>query len=153
MNRWLLDVLGMYVCLVLAARLWQYAQGDDDGRLPTGAYLRALFFGKVFHPFSRNEYVPPFVRRSYYAFVIPSTIILLIIWAMSIVQLVRRMLGPVPIEDPYARFLDIVFLGYLLYTCLEMIAVTIIERVVAKKKENVIIRRAEKYHDEKHGKP
>ena len=152
MNRWLLDVLGMYVCLVLAARLWQYAQGDDDGRLPTGAYLRALFSGKVFHPFSHNEYVPPFVRRSYYAFVIPSTIILLIIWAMSIVQLVRRMLGPVPIEDPYARFLDIVFLGYLLYTCLEMIAVTIIERVVAKKKENVIIRRAEKYHDEKHGK-
>ena len=153
MNRWLLDVLGMYVCLVLAARLWQYAQGDDDGRLPTGAYLRALFFGKVFRPFSHNEYVPPFLRRSYYAFVIPSTIILLIIWAMSIVQLVRRMLGPVPIEDPYARFLDIVFLGYLLYTCLEMIAVTIIERVVAKKKENVIIRRAEKYHDEKHGKP
>ena len=153
MNRWLLDVLGMYVCLVLAARLWQYAQGDDDGRLPTGAYLRALFFGKVFRPFSHNEYGPPFLRRSYYAFVIPSTIILLIIWAMSIVQLVRRMLGPVPIEDPYARFLDIVFLGYLLYTCLEMIAVTIIERVVAKKKENVIIRRAEKYHDEKHGKP
>ena len=152
MNRWLLDVLGMYVCLVLAARLWQYAQGDDDGRLPTGAYLRALFSGKVFRPFSHNEYVRPFVRRSYYAFVIPSTIILLIIWAMSIVQLVRRMLGPVSIEDPYARFLDIVVLGYLLYTCLEMIAVVIIERVVVKKKENKIIRRAEKYHDEKHGK-
>lgn len=153
MNRWLLDVLGMYVCLVLAARLWQYAQGDDDGRLPTGAYLRALFSGKVFHPFSHNEYVPPFLRRSYRILVIPSTVILLIIWAMHIVQFVRRMLGPIPAEDPYARILTIVVLGYLLYTCLEMIAVTIIERVVAKKKENVIIRRAEKYHDEKHGKP
>ena len=153
MNRWLLDVLGMYVCLVLAARLWQYAQGDDDGRLPTGAYLRALFFGKVFHPFSRNEYVRPFVRRSYYAFVIPSTIILLIIWAMSIVQFVRRMLGPIPAEDPYARFLTIVVLGYLLYTCLELIAFDIIARVITRKGENEIIRRAEKYHDEKHGKP
>ena len=91
------------------------------------------------------------MRRSYYAFVIPSTIILLIIWAMSIVQLVRRMLGPVPIEDPYARFLDIVFLGYLLYTCLEMIAFDIIARVITRKGENEIIRRAEKYHDEKHG--
>lgn len=152
MNRWIIDIGQMCGCLLFITRLWQDMRGDH-WRLDIGAYLRALFSGKVFHPFSHNEYVPPFVRRSYYAFVIPSTIILLIIWAMSIVQLVRRMLGPVPIEDPYARFLDIVFLGYLLYTCLEMIAVTIIERVVAKKKENVIIRRAEKYHDEKHGKP
>ena len=153
MNRWLLDVLGMYVCLVLAARLWQYAQGDDDGRLPTGAYLRALFSGKVFHPFSHNEYVPPFVRRSYRILVVPSTIILLIIWVMYIVQLVRRMLGPIPAEDPYARILTIVVLGYLLYTCLEMIAFDIIARVITRKGENEIIRRAKKYHDEKHGKP
>ena len=143
----------MFVCLILATGVWQNVQGNISGGPRIGAYLRALFSGKVFHPFSHNEYVPPFLRRSYRILVIPSTVILLIIWAMHIVQFVRRMLGPIPAEDPYARFLDIVFLGYLLYTCLEMIAVTIIERVVAKKKENVIIRRAEKYHDEKHGKP
>lgn len=148
MNRWLLDVLGMYVCLVLAARLWQYAQGDDDGRLPTGAYLRALFSGKVFHPFLQNEYVPPFVRRSYYAFVIPSTIILLIIWAMSIVQLVRRMLGPVSIEDPYAQIMAAAFLGYMLYTSLLIIAFAIIWVVIAKKANNTI---RGKENDEKHG--
>lgn len=125
----------------------------DHWQLDIGAYLRALFSGKVFHPFSHNEYVPPFVRRSYRILVIPSTVILLIIWAMHIVQFVRRILGPIPVEDPYARFLTIVALGYLLYTCLETIAFDIIARVITWKGENEIIRRAEKYHDEKHGKP
>lgn len=125
----------------------------DYWQLDIGAYLRALFSGKVFHPFLHNEYVPPFMRRSYRILVIPSTVILLIIWAMHIVQFVRRILGPIPAEDPYARFLTIVALGYLLYTCLETIAFDIIARVITWKGENEIIRRAEKYHDEKHGKP
>lgn len=152
MNRWIIDIGQMGGCLLFITRLWQDMRGDH-WRLDIGAYLRALFSGKVFHPFSHNEYVPPFLRRSYRILVIPSTIILLIIWAMSIVQLVRRMLGPIPAEDPYARFLTIVVLGYLLYTCLEMIAFDIIARVITRKGENEIIRRAEKYHDEKHGKP
>lgn len=151
-NRWIMDVIRMYVCLVLAARLWQYVQGDDDERLPTGAYLRALFSGKVFHPFLRNEYVRPFARRSYYIFVIPSTIILLIIWVMYIVQLVRRILWPVPIEDLYARIMAAVSLGYMLYTGMVMLVFIIIWEMIARKTDNTIIRRGEKYHDEKHRK-
>ena len=148
MNRWIMDIGCMFVCLILATGVWQNVQGNISGGPRIGAYLRALFFGKVFHPFSHNEYVPPFVRRSYRILVIPSTIILLIIWAMYITQLVRRMLGPVPTEDLYAQIMAAAFLGYMLYTSLLIIAFAIIWVVIAKKANNTI---RGKENDEKHG--
>ena len=135
-NSWFLYLCDMFVCLLLTAKMWQTVQGDIYTLPKIGTYLRALFSGKVFHPFSREMHVRPLLRGSYYAFVIPATVALPIVWVMCIVQLVRQIMGPIPQKDLYQHILTTAIFGDMLYTGLVLVAFGIIWDLIYKKTNN-----------------
>ena len=66
------------------------------------------------------------------AFVIPATIALPIVWAMCIVQLARRIMGPIPQKDLYQHILTTAIFGDMLYTALVSITFAIIWDLIHK---------------------